>query len=156
MVFGFSGMPVPRRLKARLALNGWGYADLAIVTGYAVQTLRNVASGESSNPRVQRKISEALGEQFWPLPPVCNTPAKAPQRRRKRGVLHHALKLRGMTAAELAKRIGVGVRTVHNLSCGNHRSPRTRQLIEAILKMHIWSEAPKPFSVSNPSYLEKK
>ncbi len=63
--------------------------------------------------------------------------------KRKHGVLYRALKLRGMNAADLAQRLRLSKRTIHNLSCGNHTSPKTRALIEAELRMHVWNTPPQ-------------
>ena len=49
-----------------LAHRGWTYADLAQATGYATQTIRNVASGNWRGLAPRRKIEAIFGQVIWP------------------------------------------------------------------------------------------
>lgn len=53
-------------LKAILFARELDYVALARATGYAPQTIRNVAAGSSRSKRARHKISEMLGVEIWP------------------------------------------------------------------------------------------
>jgi lambda repressor-like predicted transcriptional regulator len=56
-----------RTLKGLLAARGWHYQELSKATGYAVQTLRNVACGSNKCRPVRLRIEATLGGiEIWP------------------------------------------------------------------------------------------
>jgi transcriptional regulator with XRE-family HTH domain len=52
--------------------------------------------------------------------------------------LQEVLKRRGQTTRHLAEGVGLSVRVIYNLACGNHTSRRSRQKITNWIGEQIW------------------
>jgi hypothetical protein len=54
----------PTALRVAMALRGWRAGDLASATGYSLQTIYNIFSGNGGK-RARRKIEAVLGTRVW-------------------------------------------------------------------------------------------
>jgi transcriptional regulator with XRE-family HTH domain len=73
-------------IKRLILAHGMSFNDLAKATGYAPQTVRNVASGSSNSEKARYKIEKVFGLPLWSRPEAAQ-PARQRVRtaRAKRG-----------------------------------------------------------------------
>ena len=62
-----------------------------------------------------------------------------PKRKIQQTELLRVLAIRGETAASLAKRCGLNIRTVYNLACGANKTRKARVAVESALGAKIWT-----------------
>ncbi len=61
---------------------------------------------------------------------------------RNRSRLQQVLSEKQMTTTELAKNIGLSVRSIHNVSCGSSKSRAARHRIQQSLQVQVWDDVP--------------
>ncbi len=60
------------------------------------------------------------------------------ENKRRMSPLMEAIKRKRLTTRQVADSVGISVRTLHNISCGNKGSAATRQKITNLLSAQIW------------------